>query len=692
MTKNPSKPTMRGFVMTGGGAKGLFEAGVIHAFHLCGMEFDVITGSSIGAINSIFYAEYLLRKRQLPADVRDDPAMAVEAMDPLVWAFLHAWWEMPRMGIIDDSATGPLGRLKDDLQKLDVSLASLVRIAWWYTEPEDDPIPDVKVLADFTALLNELPERLDGGRGVVEIWKRWRDDKMKPLDAAIRTYLNRFGMEHALVPDDKAERLRDYFTQSIPPLRPEHLEIPGASGPDDRVEALIPAGRTLREFKEAGIDVRLTRTNFRTGRLEVSAYNAPDQFAAFLKKHWFRFDRKDGLLPALGNARLQTIGNPNAVYAALASGRFPGVFSPMPVGKIYDLEDLDDRDNVLFSSLLVDWLNDDTLRAAMRAAPEGTGRRHPDISDDLMRVWQESEELARLFPQAQDHYVDGGAIDNTPTNSAIDAVKDYADERGIGYRDLELDLYTIFLHPPPDPGELVTELLPSSIETVRRTMEIRTAAVLDSDAAHVRFVNKAGQLGEDSSRTLIGLAAAMEDLLAYLPQAEELGLAEEQRQALRQLMEARIADALPGKANKPVGERLEKIKADHRELIDQRLPLHVNPIEIHPEEMPMRTLQFTERLGYRSENAIRMITSGCYSTLWSLYAHLAGQARAGLDEHDETTLAMARRWMGLEGDEQAASNPDLQHSWRCRRTQCVFHARHCRHGDAIRRQEGNPHH
>ena len=58
------KLTKRGFVMTGGGAKGLYEAGVIHAFHLCGMEFDVITGSSIGAINSVFYAEYQYRKKQ----------------------------------------------------------------------------------------------------------------------------------------------------------------------------------------------------------------------------------------------------------------------------------------------------------------------------------------------------------------------------------------------------------------------------------------------------------------------------------------------------------------------------------------------------------------------------------------------------------------------------------------------------
>ena len=54
MTSASERTTKRGFVMTGGGAKGLYEAGVIHAFHLCSMEFDIITGSSIGAINAIY--------------------------------------------------------------------------------------------------------------------------------------------------------------------------------------------------------------------------------------------------------------------------------------------------------------------------------------------------------------------------------------------------------------------------------------------------------------------------------------------------------------------------------------------------------------------------------------------------------------------------------------------------------------
>ena len=107
----PNRQKRRGFVMTGGGAKGLYEAGVIHAFHLTGMEFDVITGSSIGAFNSVFFAEYLLRKGELAPDVGNDPEKAVAAMDDLVKAYHHAWLQLPEKRIVDDSEAGPLGRV-----------------------------------------------------------------------------------------------------------------------------------------------------------------------------------------------------------------------------------------------------------------------------------------------------------------------------------------------------------------------------------------------------------------------------------------------------------------------------------------------------------------------------------------------------------------------------------------------------
>ena len=84
-TRTETKTKRRGFVMTGGGAKGLYEAGVINAFHLTGMEFDVITGSSIGAMNSIFFAEYLLNKKILAEKIPDDdpgkPLKLIEQME-----------------------------------------------------------------------------------------------------------------------------------------------------------------------------------------------------------------------------------------------------------------------------------------------------------------------------------------------------------------------------------------------------------------------------------------------------------------------------------------------------------------------------------------------------------------------------------------------------------------------------------
>ena len=132
------KTKQRGFVMTGGGAKGLYEAGVIHALHLSGMEFDVITGSSIGAINSVFFAEYLYRKRQLSDDVRQDPLRAIEKMDSLVQAYHHAWLQLPDKRLIDDREEGPLGRIKDDLLRFNLNLPQIVRLGWWWTDPSRD--------------------------------------------------------------------------------------------------------------------------------------------------------------------------------------------------------------------------------------------------------------------------------------------------------------------------------------------------------------------------------------------------------------------------------------------------------------------------------------------------------------------------------------------------------------------------
>lgn len=45
---------MRGLFLQGGGAKGAFQAGVIYGLYEEGLSFDVLSGTSIGAINSYF--------------------------------------------------------------------------------------------------------------------------------------------------------------------------------------------------------------------------------------------------------------------------------------------------------------------------------------------------------------------------------------------------------------------------------------------------------------------------------------------------------------------------------------------------------------------------------------------------------------------------------------------------------------
>ena len=75
-----------------------------------------------------------------------------------------------------------------------------------------------------------------------------------------------------------------------------------------------------------------------------------------------------------------------------------------------------------------------------------------------------------------------------------------------------------------------------------------------------------------------------------------------------------------------------------------------------------------------------MLIMGCYNTLWALRNHLEGQ-KGDLDECDQQTLALARKWMGGESwPPEPAGEEEPHHAWRCQRAACVFHAEHCPHG------------
>ncbi len=650
--KRESKIKRRGLVMTGGGAKGFYEAGVINAFHLTGMEFDVITGSSIGAMNSLFYAEYLFLKSQLPEEVRRNPLQVVERMDDLVRAFQHAWLLLPDKRLIDDSAEGPLGKLKDDLLHFDLTLPQVTNLVWWFTDPDKGALPPPKMWMTLLSLFKELCERLSAGAWL-HIIKYHRKDFVRE---ALRTYLARFALDRSLISDGDDNKIRDVFTTPDPQTK----------------QRLVDPARTLRDYHDKGIEVRLTRANYRTGRLEMSAYVPVNQFARFLNKHAWRIEVVGSEKIPLGSFRLQVPGNPIAINAALCSGRFPGVFRPY---RLADLYSPTDEENKLLYKLLNGWLGDPDVEAAIKrsfvALNEG-----PTRDDSNWAKWRQSESMRQFFPLAGDTYVDGGSIDNTPYNSAVDFVRDSMAVTDGSTRNVMLELYLIYLGTEPKvPQDEVKD--PAIFEVVSRTLAILGAAKEPSRATTFDTINTFGKRAEQLGQVLELVLESYQETMNKLDEAGRRHVED----GLRKRAQEQGLRGFIGTSSDGI---LDRISSWATEELEQRLPLHVEAVKIYPEEMPLDTLQFTERLGYRKDNAIQMLTGGCYDTLDTLRARLEKVKEEDLDEHDKRVLTQARNWTG-EAWQPAnpAARDDARPIWRCERTTCVFHAEACRHGAKV---------
>lgn len=667
----------RGFVMTGGGAKGLYEAGVIQAFHLTGMEFDVITGSSIGAMNSIFYGEYLLRKRRLPPEQRATPEQAIEALDSLIRSYHRAWLLLPEKNLVDDTPQSALGRLVSDLEQFDLSLAGLTRIGWWWTDPKRGLLPGLPVVWAGLGLAKELYERLGSPGQLFRIIKDHRADLVRET---LRTYLHRFSLEYALIPEGGKEDqlIADTFTQPVTPLQRGHLSGPVSQelAPVGQAERLVDPARTFKDFAEHDITVQLTRANYRTGRLEMSTYLTEADFMRYMKKQAWRLEVGDPEKMPLGTFRLQLPGNPNVVKAALASGRFPGVFAPFPFQQIYPK---DTPENRLLYQLLSAWVQDSQVQASLNQAyHQAFGEAYNEADwQDLLKRWQASQTLRDFFPFETDLYIDGGSIDNTPSNSAVDATRDWIDQHGLGKRDVVLDLYIIYLETEPkiSRDQAQAPLLP---EVVQRTLAVQSTAVKTGNAPVVKTINSLGNQGEALARTLLSLLAALRQTEGPLDEA--------QRKALEELVRKIASEqGLEGYLGKNSRDILTRMEAWATQTLQESLPLHVEQIKIYPEAMPLDTLSLTERLGYRKPDAVQMITMGCSNTLWALRSYLEDQGERR-DEQDDQALQLARRWMGLETWQKkiqvgSEAFEKLSREWRCTRQACVFHAQACRHGE-----------
>jgi hypothetical protein len=88
------------------------------------------------------------------------------------------------------------------------------------------------------------------------------------------------------------------------------------------IRSLVPAGRRLSDYRHHGLDVRLTRSNVRTGRLEISEHlGARDQ-------HRIGVERGR-----------RVTGDPLVVPAVMASAAFPVAYRPVEVDRIYPPSD-----------------------------------------------------------------------------------------------------------------------------------------------------------------------------------------------------------------------------------------------------------------------------------------------------------------------------------------------------------------
>jgi len=698
-----TKIKRRGFVMTGGGAKGLYEAGVVNAFHITGMEFDVISGSSIGAMNSIFYAEYLLRKRSLPPEILDDPEKVIQRMENLVRCYHRTWLLMPSERVIDDSENGSLGKLVKDLEDFKLSLSDLVTLGWWNTDPEKGKLPPPRAWPAVSRMVGQLLQRLGNGRrleGARQLLRVWKDHKQGMLREILRSYLSGFGLEFSLIPSTRAGqkgedgKIESMFTRKVAPLQAQHLSssITDSTASPGLEDNLVDPSRSFKDFLEKGIDVRLTRANYRTGRLEISAYLSDADFLRYLEKQSWRLEVSDPEKMPLGSFRLLLPGNPSVIKAALASGRFPGVFAPFSFQDIYP-QDL--PENKLLYELLEpsDWMSGPEVQLALKEAYLAV--HGPQAGQEkwqkLLSRWQRSDSIRKFFPYPTDTYVDGGAIDNTPSNSVVDATRERLEAQDISKRDAILELYVIFLETEPRISREDARD-PLLYEVVQRTLAIQSAASKTSDAVVVDTINNYGERAEKLARSLLAVLHGLEGVRSEI----DAGQFKELEAAVRTLAAEQEIVGYLGSGSEGVLQRMQRWT---EEVLSNRLPLHVEEIKIYPDKMSLSTLQFTERLGYRQENAIEMITMGCYNTLWTMRTHLEDLDAKQRDELDERSLRLASRWMGIEkwpgrknkdmdGMEEQAKLEALRTAWQCTRKECLFHAWHCAHGARLDTKPG----
>jgi predicted acylesterase/phospholipase RssA len=410
----------RALVLSGGGAKGAFEVGVLAACHHVGLEFDVLTGSSIGAINAVLFAEILRRRR------------AGQDADGLFNYFLEMWENLDAANLVDFDQLEPLVR---DLSKVQVALDDLLHIWWGLTD--DSLWERVRGAWHVFWALNELDNILPMSlRDFQRLYSQWQEGANRALvEEQLRTAVRQFLEKH------NATR----SLLSISALR-NALCLPY----DDSQGPPLAADQGLSSFYARGIDVRLTRTNVRSGQLELSAYCPPSHLQPYLAS-------------SPGGGHIPIVGDPNASAAALASAAFPVAFEPVPLGEIYPPGSPEN----------------DALYAILAGS---------DAAAEIGLTAEDRALLSPSYPLPDDLYLDGGTLDNRPLSAAIAAIKDAARLARTAREAREIygqthDVFVVFLGTEPRirelPADRAGQML--SFEYGLRARELQQNAKLLAD-------------------------------------------------------------------------------------------------------------------------------------------------------------------------------------------------------------------
>jgi len=587
----------RAVVLSGGGAKGIFESGVVHALAQTGYEADVITGSSVGALNAVGYAEVVRARRE------EGPEASLATADSL----LTLWQRLDRLRVADLDHWGwrPLSLAVG----LVVLGALLVAAAFsgvvglnWLSLLERTAGFLLGVLAVFAGAVTigvwiDLPAKLR-----THVWKGRVGEEAKTPEADARL-------------GEMALRIGGF----LPSLFTDH-------GLRRAVQLIVPKHRRLSEYKKAGLDVRLTRTNVRTGRTEISEFLEPRDL-----------DR-----PGLDRG-LRVIGDPRALEAALASSAFPGAFPAVAADAVY----VADENRSLYARARDRWLAKRELQHVFGESDSKLQyvwlmallERVSDENRELTRTGNERMLLDRIrgefygaraawsrvsvgtivllcetrgWPQIPvpgespyaDRYIDGAILDNTPLSTALTALRE---------ADAEAKAR-------PESHEMLVIML--SPRKRGRYLAARLAGQLEGPALGMRALRlqAEGRIEDDVRNAL-----KIDELLAKKGALEEAPVAATSIAA--------AAPSIPGEES--WAELFQRERGDDEDgvappaalHVDKERLVHVDVTRVYPTwDLPW-IFALDDRLGFNAQDARQFQVRGCRDTLVALATRSDGSAR-----------------------------------------------------------------